>query len=232
MALVLAYAFDEGSGTTATDASGNGNHGTIVNATWSASGHTSNCLDFDGAGDYVSFPTLGIFGAGASWTMMAWVKADVGAFDTVNRQIIHPRAEKDLSLMYRVSEDRWAASFNDGSSHSSVDAFVPVENTWVHLTHVWTNGGNLVLYVDAVAQTGVATGTPSARTDTNAIGGLISGTPSQYWLGLIDDVRIFNTALSGAEITTYMNTPVEAAAAVTDFGGPSSPMYRVRLRQY
>jgi hypothetical protein len=34
--LVAAYAFDEGSGPTAADASGNGNAGTLVNATWTA----------------------------------------------------------------------------------------------------------------------------------------------------------------------------------------------------
>jgi hypothetical protein len=230
MALVLAYAFDTGSGTTATDASGNGNHGTIVNAAWSASGHTSNALSFDGAGDYVSFPTLGIFGAGASWTMMAWVY--LNNIDAVNRQVVHPRAEKDVSLAYR-NNVRFGAGFNTGAgAQYAISTTVPAATTWYHIAAVWNNGANTIgIAVNGTTEATIALGTPQSLTDTNAVGGIISGSPSQYWDGLIDDVRIFNEALSDASITTYMNTPVEAAAA-TDFGGPSSPMYRVRLRQY
>ena len=46
--LVAAYGFDEGSGTTVTDASGNGNNGTITNATWSTSGKFGKALQFNG----------------------------------------------------------------------------------------------------------------------------------------------------------------------------------------
>ena len=41
--LVAAYAFDEGSGTTVTDSSGNGNNGTIANATWTTTGKYGEC---------------------------------------------------------------------------------------------------------------------------------------------------------------------------------------------
>src|SRR4051812_45350060 len=47
--LVAAYAFDEGSGATTADASGNGNTGTISAATWSTAGKFSNALKFNGS---------------------------------------------------------------------------------------------------------------------------------------------------------------------------------------
>ena len=46
--LVAAYGFDEGSGTTVTDASGNGNTGTITNATWATTGKYGKALQFNG----------------------------------------------------------------------------------------------------------------------------------------------------------------------------------------
>ena len=46
--LVAAYGFDEGSGTTVTDASGNGNNGTITNATWVTTGKYGEALKFNG----------------------------------------------------------------------------------------------------------------------------------------------------------------------------------------
>ena len=47
--LVAAYAFDEGSGTTVGDASGNGNTGTTGTATWTTSGKYGNALIFNGS---------------------------------------------------------------------------------------------------------------------------------------------------------------------------------------
>src|ERR1700749_3398827 len=52
--LVAAYAFDEGSGTTVTDASGNGNNGTVSNTTWSTSGKYGGALSFNGTSSRVT----------------------------------------------------------------------------------------------------------------------------------------------------------------------------------
>ena len=46
--LVAAYGFDEGTGTTVYDSSGNGNNGTISNATWSTAGKYGDALSFNG----------------------------------------------------------------------------------------------------------------------------------------------------------------------------------------
>jgi hypothetical protein len=62
MALVLAYAFDEVSGTTAADASGNNHPGTLVGApAWSGAGQYGGAIDFDAVNDAVTFGTLGLF---------------------------------------------------------------------------------------------------------------------------------------------------------------------------
>ena len=53
--LVAAYSFDAGSGSTAADASGNGNDGTINGATWTTAAKFGNALSFNGASSYVDF---------------------------------------------------------------------------------------------------------------------------------------------------------------------------------
>ena len=54
--LVAAYGFDEGSGTTVADASGNGHTGTITGATWAATGKYGKALQFNGTSALVTVP--------------------------------------------------------------------------------------------------------------------------------------------------------------------------------
>ncbi len=56
--LVAAYGFDEGSGATALDSSGNNNNGTITNATWTASGKFGSALNFNGSNAWVTVPNV------------------------------------------------------------------------------------------------------------------------------------------------------------------------------
>ena len=75
--LIAAYTFDEGTGTTTTDLSGNGKTGTLINGpVWSA-GKYGNALSYNGVNSYVSLPnTLDI--AAVPFTIAAWVKTTSG----------------------------------------------------------------------------------------------------------------------------------------------------------
>ena len=69
------YKFDETSGTTAADSSGNGKNATLVNGpTWVA-GKSGNAVNLDGSNDYVSMPS-GIVSTLNDFTIAAWVKQD------------------------------------------------------------------------------------------------------------------------------------------------------------
>ena len=84
--LVAAYAFDETSGTTAVDASGNGRTGVVVGRDVGDPGRYGGALSFDGSDDYVGLPALGTF-YNSAFTLEAWVqkattKSDVGIVGT------------------------------------------------------------------------------------------------------------------------------------------------------
>ena len=72
--LVAAYEFDAGSGTRATDASGEHNTGSIIGAAWTTRGHFGDALSFDGAGEMVRVPPSASLDLDDAMTLAAWVR--------------------------------------------------------------------------------------------------------------------------------------------------------------
>src|SRR3989475_5969979 len=71
--LVAAYAFNEGSGTTVADISGNDNNGTISAATWTTAGRFGNALVFNGTSARVTVPDAASLQLTTGMTLEAWV---------------------------------------------------------------------------------------------------------------------------------------------------------------
>ncbi len=71
--LVAAYGFNEGTGTTVTDASGNGNGGTIANTSWTATGKYGGALSFNGTNARVDIPNSASLQLSSGMTLEAWV---------------------------------------------------------------------------------------------------------------------------------------------------------------
>src|SRR5262249_23668748 len=69
------YSFNEGAGTTVTDLSGNGNHGTIAGAVWTSGGKYGKALSFDGVSSYVGLRNPAPLQPTRSMTWSAWVNA-------------------------------------------------------------------------------------------------------------------------------------------------------------
>src|SRR3954453_7536539 len=83
--LVAAYSFDENSGATLGNQSGNGHDGTVVGASWTP-GKFGSALNFNGTRSRVDIPQLGTF-CKSGFTLEAWVnkagtKKDVGILGT------------------------------------------------------------------------------------------------------------------------------------------------------
>ena len=73
-ALIAAYSFDAGSGTTLADISGRGHTGTISGATWSAAGKNGGALSFDGVNDWVTVADTAALDLTTGMTLEAWVQ--------------------------------------------------------------------------------------------------------------------------------------------------------------
>jgi hypothetical protein len=72
--LAAAYDFDEGTGDTAADASGHGNVGTLLGATWTTDGRFGNALRFDGSSATVRVASSPALDLGSAMTLSAWVR--------------------------------------------------------------------------------------------------------------------------------------------------------------
>src|SRR4029453_5476497 len=70
---VAAYSFNEGAGTTVSDASGTGNAGTIGTSTWSPPGKYGNALSFNGTSARVTIPDAPSLRLTNAMTLEAWV---------------------------------------------------------------------------------------------------------------------------------------------------------------
>jgi fibronectin type 3 domain-containing protein len=216
--LVAAYGFDAGSGTTVTDQSGNGNNGTITNATWSGAGNGkyANSLTFNGTSAYVSVPNSASLGLTTGMTLEAWVKP--AAQSSYNTVIFKERTGYYADALYANTDtNRPSANVYTTGDHELKGTAQLALNTWTHLAATY-NGSTLLLYVNGTQVGSVAfTGSIVSSTGPLKIGG--NAIWGEWFNGQIDEVRVYNRALSAAEITADMNT----AVTNPDSTPPSAP---------
>jgi hypothetical protein len=197
--LIAYWKFDEGSGTTTGDASGNGNSGTLVNGSvWSA-GRVGKALLFDGINDHVTVADSNSLDLSSAFTLSAWVNP-ASTFTDFRSILV-----KNYSYYLYASVASYCGDGTPLGGFSGITAQTACQpsplpvNTWTHLA-VTYNGSTLTFYRDGVAvATSSASGTLSPTTGVLQIGGSQFG---EYFKGLIDEVRIYNKALSATEIQT------------------------------
>jgi fibronectin type 3 domain-containing protein len=203
--LVGAWAFGEGMGSTTADASGNGNAGTINGADWSSQGRFGNGLDFDGNGNTVRVPSAASLNLGSAMTLSGWIQPTViqDGWDT----ILHRQTENYFLTASGNGAMRPAAGGAFGGNTSTIEApsAIPLA-TWSYVATTW-DGSTQRLYVNG---TQVATrdvgGSLPASANPLWIGG--NQPYGEYFEGRIDEVRVYNRALTQGEIQADMTTPI------------------------
>ncbi|MBI3469325.1 MAG: hypothetical protein HY000_40500, partial [Planctomycetes bacterium] len=204
--LVLALGFNEGSGATTADASNFGNDGTITGATWTASGRFGGALSFDGINDLITVADAASLDLTAGMTLEAWVQPS--AVTNKWRDLIYKGNDIYFLEATSTNNNRPAGGAKVGTSLLSTYGPAPLApNTWSHLALTY-DGAALQFFVNGVEVSSAAR-TGSIQTSSNPlqIGG--DSLYGQYFAGLIDEVRVYNRALSSAEIQNDMNTGVQ-----------------------
>ena len=206
--LVAAYSFEEGTGTTLTDVSGNGNTGTIVNATWTTTGKYGNALTFNGTSARVTVPDASSLDLTTGMTLEAWVKPSV--VNTGWRDVIYKG--NDIYYLEATSGNGGlpALSVKIGASSPNLyGASALTPNTWTHLAATY-DGTILRLYVNGAQVSSLPqTGSITPSSSPLEIGG--DSIYGQYFQGVIDEVRVYNVALTPTQIQADMNSPTGGA---------------------
>ena len=198
--LVAWWTLNEGIGTTAVDWSGYGHHGTIRGSTFWADGYDLGALEFTGSGDFVEMTGYeGVTGTNPR-TMTAWVRTT-----TPNRTI--------LSWGLNVAGQKWRIRSDatgglraevNGGYHYGVTNIA--DGQWHHVAVTFEDDGtpdalDLVLYVDG--QMDATSDILDEPIDTVATGVVRIGESPWHnapFVGLIDDVRIYDRVLVQQEI--------------------------------
>jgi hypothetical protein len=221
----------------ATDSSGLGNHGRLrsFTSTTTTSGPLGQALTFDGIDDYIRVEDANSLDSTSEVTLSVWVKANSWTGEGGG---IASLIKKDSNYLLR--KDTVAGSGGtgvkilwwDGSNVRYVKANTPSVGVWHHIVGVASGNDASRVYVDGVSVGGAAgTLTALSRVLTNILEIGSGGFGAESFDGIIDDVRIYNRALSVDEVkrlyglgaTTHVGVSTQTGlSATTSASGASN----------
>ena len=210
--LVGSWSFDEASGATVQDSSGRGNPGTISGSARVA-GRFGGGLSFDGINDWVTVADSASLDLTAAMTLEAWVRPT--ALATIWRTVaIKERLPGELAYALYANTDTTRPSGHVSTSQEfglRGPAALPI-GSWSHLATTW-DGTTLRLFVNGTqVANALVTGTALVSSNPLRFGG--NAVWSEWFAGLIDEVRLYSRALSAAEIQSDSTTPITPGATV------------------
>ena len=185
----------------ANDESGNGNHGTVNGATLTAdrNGNENGAYFFDGQDDFIEANRVN----SQNHTLSLWYKVDavtpslplVDAFDSyfdffIESNVIKYASFFDVNAYYNIAFD-----------------LIPIAANWVHLV-LMISGDSVNIYQNGVVSQSMSIEPLPSSIGSFFFGASFTGT-DQYLNGSLDDIAIYNRALTQEEITAlYTGTPV------------------------
>lgn len=210
--LVGAWNFDEGTGTTAADSSGNGNDGTLVGGPIWTAGKVGTALTFDGFDSVVRLGSAPLISPNQPFTVAYW--ANLRAFSQTFHIPLTLRTDTNENWRffwtnYSVDQRFGDVTFGSRSGWTVLCARLSgsVTGQWHHIVVTYNGAGaftdaNFRFYDNGIEQALL----PGERSYTNDNGnsqiGMITSQGNIWdWDGQLDEVRIYNRVLSPLEVS-------------------------------
>jgi hypothetical protein len=222
--LIAYYPFEEGQGTETVDATGNGNDGALNSGVQWVAGYKGGAVHFDTAGERIVIGPIDPTAANNAMTLAAWINWEGRNHSIAQQGIIGKRLGWSTTgdtikwfwqtnpagdLLFRADYSGGGTSFGWGNA-----LLVPYANEWVHVAATWDNGAG-VQYINGEQ---VSTGNTTLRASANATPvtiGCVDSTNDETFVGTIDEVRIYDTVLTGIQLQQVM---------VGDYTSATSPV--------
>jgi hypothetical protein len=208
------WGFDEGTGGTAFD-SVSTNHGVVYGPNWTT-GVLDGALDFNGVDDYVRVADDPALDVTAALTLSAWIKTPGGGRPCIICKYNSQNGtDADDSYNLRIDDvGRVTFDYKIGSTYVIKTSTLTVaDDSWHHVASVYTGSVGRI-YIDGNEA-------PLSRSDPDPGGAVnasaedlfigcfkLTGSLARFFNGKIDDVRIYDRALSAGEIWTIYDPEV------------------------
>jgi hypothetical protein len=190
------WPLDEGTGTVTEDLAGD-HDGTLVNGPTWTTGTAGAALQFNGSNQFVDTGAA-VLDTTGNYTAAAWVRLDsLGGFATAVSQ--DGPTNSAFFLQYSGADNRFAFSF---AGVRALAPTAPQTGRWYHLVGVRdVTTGTLTLYVDGQPAGTAYACLGDASSGHTVIGrAKFGGNPVDFWRGAIDQVHVYDRALSAAEV--------------------------------
>jgi len=222
---VAQWTLDDGAGTIAADSSGNGNDGVLIGEPLWVAGIIGGALELDGVDDYVDCgnPSMLDFGTG-DFTISAWIN-----LTAIERATVYAKGGDNSGgirytlAMGEANDNQMTLTTDDNSSKVQARGGTVVnDGAWHHVVGMRAGTVSMV-YVDGILDGSIDLPEGydlSGASQHNALIGAITsntdGSLEKLFAGIIDDVRIYDRALSAdevSELAAAAAAPVELVAA-------------------
>ncbi|MFC1718185.1 LamG domain-containing protein [Candidatus Poribacteria bacterium] len=212
------WLFDEGSGNTVGDMSGNSNDGELKgNPEWSE-GQFGKALDFNGSSDYVEVPHSDSLSITGDITIVAWT---FKRSDAIHGGTIVGKWKQNGDVwsyvLYGLGDNGggWRLRWNDASQTNLEGPYQLPNDEWIHYAATY-DGSTMVVYENAKEIVNIAADKEIAVTDNPVWIG--NDGYQQHLNGLLDEVAIFSATLTVDEIADIMMRGLTTVLAVDPIG--------------
>jgi hypothetical protein len=198
--LVASWHFNEGSGTRYVDSSPSHNENFTSSGNPSyVDGVSGTGMEFDGDDRFIVDyrPSMGV----DQYTVALWMKPDAASNDWEG---IIGKVGRNYNIWYETNTDYIHHRYCDESSYNNGAANTPagsiIEDEWNYVA-ITNNGTGSSTYLNGVLNTtGNVTGDLCINTTVLNIGRSLGGSDTQYYNGILDEIKIHNKSLSAGEI--------------------------------
>jgi len=210
--LVAQWHMDEGSGSSIDDSSSGSNDGTISGASWAgadggkwftsttAGFSTGDSLSFDGTDDYVTVADSTSLDVTAI-TIALWIKAgSVSSTQYLVAKWLPTGDNRAYSLFLNGSTVVFETSF-DGSTYNTLNSSTSlIASTWYHIAVTFSGTAKVIFINGSSSGNTSVTGTLRNSNANLTIATVNDGTLADFYEGIIDEVSIYNRALTADEV--------------------------------
>ena len=221
--LLAHWKFDEGSGTSVADSSSNSNTGTLTNMTgneWTT-GPVDGALNFDGADDYILVNHDSSLDATSALSVAFWIKTTNSQQHVVSKSLAHSGSD-NFSFGLRIHSDGTPAiQISNGTDTPFLSSSQAItDGAWHHVAYVFEKPTSK-FYIDGVDDAGTYESFDydlHITTEDVYIGASdtvnYNGGPYNFLVGSLDDLRIYDSALTAAQIQALANGVPEPSTAL------------------